>query len=87
VVHPLKAASLCRLPAGLDLGARLADPRLLEIDRECRPYHLGFCLYALAELAGDDVVGRAEPASEPSPTLKTGDAGAPTPRPRAPHPA
>jgi hypothetical protein len=86
VVHPLKAASLCRVPAALDLGARLAGPRLLEIDRECRPYHLGFCLYALAELAGDDAAGDDEPLSEPSPTLKTGGAGAPTPRPRAPHP-
>jgi hypothetical protein len=51
VVYPLKFASLARVGDGLDLGARLAQPSRLEIDREFRPYHLGFCLYAFAELA------------------------------------
>src|SRR4051812_43013287 len=51
IVYPLKAASALRAGGALDLGARLAGPHVLEIDRELRPYHLGFCLYAFAELA------------------------------------
>ena len=69
VVHPLKAASLLRLGQRLDLGARLATPAALEVDRECRPYHLGFCLYALAELAAQPIPPVW--SSDPHPTLKT----------------
>jgi hypothetical protein len=87
VVHPLKAASLVRLGRGLDLGARLAAPRWLEVDRECRPYHLGFCLYALAELAAEPLGEIAAPGEDASPTLKTGDASAPSLDTPASHPA
>ena len=75
VVYPLKLASLAGVGRGLDLGARLAGPRTLEVDREMRPYHLGWCLYALAELAGEP-----RRAHWPSPTLKTGEP-APGPAP------
>jgi hypothetical protein len=51
VVYPLKLASLAGVGQRLDLGARLAIPGALEIDREMRPYHLGWCLLAFAELA------------------------------------
>jgi hypothetical protein len=81
--YPLKAASLARLGGGLDLGARFAEPRGLEVDRECRPYHLGFCLYALAELATASAEELSEPEDDPSPTLKTGDVSASSRRPRA----
>ena len=67
LVYPLKLASLSGLH--LDLGARLGRPSCLSIDRELRPYHLGFCLLAFAELAG-----RAQP------TLRTGVASTPEPR-------
>jgi hypothetical protein len=50
-VYPLKAASLAGAFEGRDLGARLAADSMLEVDRELRPYHLGFCLYAFAEIA------------------------------------
>ena len=87
VVLPLKAASLARLGQGRDLGARLARPSDLEVDRECRPYHLGFCLYALAELAAQPLPDVAALAEDPSPTLKTGDAAAPSLAARASHSA
>ena len=77
VVHPLKAASLLRLGRGLDLGARLAEPAWLEVDRECRPYHLGWCLYGLAELTAEPLGEIAALAEDASPTLKTGDPSAP----------
>jgi hypothetical protein len=51
VVYPLKLASLAGLGERLDLGARLASPAALEVDREMRPYHLGWCLLAFSELA------------------------------------
>ena len=78
IAYPLKAASLLGLGRTLDLGARLAGPAALEVDRECRPYHLGFCLYALAELATStlDEAAIVLP-SDPRPTLKTGEACAP----------
>jgi hypothetical protein len=76
VVHPLKAASLLGLGHTLDLGARLTGPGALEIDRECRPYHLGFCLYALAELAVSPLDDGLVLPSDPRPTLKTGEASA-----------
>ncbi len=88
VVYPLKIASLLDVGRGLDLGSRLATTDTLEVDREMRPYHLGFSLYAFAALAGslpdeDDL----DPDSEPRPTLKTGEQAEPTPRPRASNPA
>jgi hypothetical protein len=83
VVYPLKAASLLRLGGSLDLGARLAGPATLEVDRECRPYHLGFCLYALAELAAAPLEDGATPVDDPQPTLKTGEASASSRRARA----
>jgi hypothetical protein len=58
IVFPLKAASL----AGIDapsLGTVAATPALLEIDRELRPYHLGWCLYAFAGLAAAGAAQRA----------------------------
>jgi hypothetical protein len=73
VAYPLKAASLLRIGQGLDLGARLASPSALEVDRECRPYHLGFCLYALAELAVPPLEDPLPSSDEPRPTLKTGE--------------
>jgi hypothetical protein len=84
VVHPLKALHLAGLGGRLDLGARLAGRGVLEIDRELRPYHLGWCLLALAEIAAahrerDDVTS----ASDPEPTLKTGERGAPDAGPGA----
>jgi len=85
VVYPLKAASLLRVGRGLDLGARLATPSLLEVDRECRPYHLGFCLYALAELAAQPLDELGALSEDASPTLKTGDASAPSPDGPASH--
>jgi hypothetical protein len=76
VVYPLKAASLLRITRWLDLGARVAPESWLEVDRECRPYHLGFCLQGLAELAAQPLDEAAALASDPSPTLKTGDTSA-----------
>ncbi len=73
VLRPLEAASLLRIGGDLDLGARLAGPSALEVDRECRPYHLGFCLHALAELAMDPLEEPAPAPSDPQPTLKTGE--------------
>ena len=87
VVYPLKAASLLGLGGGLDLGARLADPGWLEVDRECRPYHLGFCLHALAELAAQPLDEMAVLADDPSPTLKTGEPCASSRGTPASHPA
>jgi hypothetical protein len=86
VVYPLKAASLMQLGEGLDLGARLASPSGLEVDRECRPYHLGFCLYALAELSVAALEDAIPPSDEPRPTLKTGERSSPSSRrsPEAP---
>jgi hypothetical protein len=86
VVYPLKAASLARIGEGLDLGARLSSPSLLEVDRECRPYHLGFCLYALAELATEPPE-ISVPSDDPRPTLRTGGAAASSARSRASHSA
>jgi hypothetical protein len=85
VVYPLKAASLLRIGGSLDLGARLAGPGSLEVDRECRPYHLGFCLYALAELAAQPLEAAAETVDDPQPTLKTGEASASSRRARTSH--
>jgi hypothetical protein len=51
VVYPLKLASLADVGEGLDLGARWATPATLEVDREMRPYHLGWCLLAFSEIA------------------------------------
>jgi len=59
IVFPLKAISLAGVGSGLDLGTRAASPSMLEIDREFRPYHLGFCLYAFAELAAARAERRA----------------------------
>jgi hypothetical protein len=84
VVYPLKLASLAGLGGALDLGARLAAPHLLEVDREMRPYHLGFCLYAFAAIAGaPHVEGDTSPDSDPRPTLKTGEHVEPAGRPGA----
>lgn len=61
ILYPLKVASLGRAaaPARLrrrsgaefDWGTRLSTAPLLEVDHELRPYHLGWCLYALSDLA------------------------------------
>jgi hypothetical protein len=87
VVYPLKLASLADVGRSLNLGARLASPDTLEIDREMRPYHLGFCLYAFSALAGSlPAEGEAPPDSEPRPTLKTGEHIEPSARSRASNP-
>lgn len=87
IVYPLKLASLADVGRSFDLGARLASPDLLEVDREMRPYHLGFCLYAFSALVGSlPAEGEAPSDSDPRPTLKTGDHAAPTPRSRASNP-
>jgi hypothetical protein len=79
VVHPLKAASLLRVGRTLDLGARLAGKDGLEIDREMRPYHLGFCLYGFAEIAAACRAKSGGAAYEdPRPTLRTGAVSAPS---------
>ncbi len=84
VVYPLKLASLVDVGRSLDLGARLASPDVLEIDREMRPYHLGFCLYAFSALVGSlPAEGEAPSDSDPRPTLKTGEHAEPPPRSRA----
>jgi hypothetical protein len=87
LVYALKAASFLRVGKRLDLGARWSSPSALEVDRECRPYHLGFCLYALAELAAPPLEEAMPPppSDEPRPTLKTGDRTPPSPgSPEAP---
>jgi hypothetical protein len=75
---PLKAASLLGAGRALDLGARFAGPGALEIDREMRPYELGWCLFAFAELAS--AVREKAPVEyeEPRPTLRTGHVSAPS---------
>jgi len=84
IVYPLKLASLAEVGGDLDLGSRFAAPHQLEIDREMRPYHLGFCLYAFAAIAGaPHVEGEPSPDSDPRPTLKTGEHAEPGSRPRA----
>jgi hypothetical protein len=85
LVHPLKAASLLRVGRTLDLGARFAGA--LEIDREMRPYHLGWCLYAFAEIAAAHRGDRPVDTEEPSPTLRAGAVSAPSRRARASNPA
>jgi hypothetical protein len=79
IVYPLKAASVLGAGRGLDLGARLAGPGKLEIDREVRPYELAWCLFAFAEIAS---AVREKPApveyEEPRPTLRTGHVSAPS---------
>jgi hypothetical protein len=61
IVYPLKAASLAGIgPA--NLGTSLTHARLLEIDHEMRPYHLGLCLYAFAEIAAS-AAKTAKPAA------------------------
>ncbi|MFT3766620.1 MAG: hypothetical protein QM820_14065 [Minicystis sp.] len=82
VLYPLEAASLLHLGDSLDLGARFAGA--LEIDRELRPYHLGWCLYAFSELAAA-YRERADgvDCEEPRPTLRTGAVSAPSRRARA----
>jgi hypothetical protein len=87
VVYALKAASLARVGRSLDLGARLAEPETLEIDRESRPYHLGWCLYALADLAARETYDDSRFGSEPRPTLKTGEISASSRGSRASHSA
>jgi hypothetical protein len=87
VVYPLKAASLLGIGRALDLGARLSRPSMVEIDRECRPYHLGFCLYALAELSTAPPVVEEAAIDDPRPTLKTGEVSASSRRGRASHSA
>lgn len=81
LVHPLKLASVLRAPARLDLGARLAGRRALTIDRELRPYHLGFCLLAFSELAAAH--RSSSEGLDPRPTLRTGDVDAASRRHRA----
>lgn len=76
IVYPLKVASLAGLGASLDLGAMLARPSMLEVDRETRPYHLGLCLYAFSELAASAPVSVPRFEAEENPTLKTGCAPA-----------
>jgi hypothetical protein len=68
VRYPLKVASLAGAGTALDLGARLARPSMLEIDRELRPYHLGWCLYAFAEEAARAAArtGASPPAARAS---------------------
>ena len=84
IVYPLKLASLVEVGRSFDLGARLAAPRLLEIDQEMRPYHLGFCLYAFAAIAGaPHVEGETSSDSDPRPTLKTGEQAEPVNHRRA----
>ncbi len=68
VVYPLKLASLAGVGEGLDLGARLAMPAALEVDREMRPYHLGWCLLAFAEIASQ-ATESAETARRPAATV------------------
>jgi hypothetical protein len=88
VVYPLKAASLLGAGRSLDLGARLAARPMLEVDRELRPYHLGWCLLALAEIASAHRArGDAAPDSDPRPTLRTGQLTEPAPGSRASNPA
>jgi hypothetical protein len=74
LVLPLKAASLLSRfgGEGLDLGASFAAPAQLEIDREMRPYHLGFCLLAFSEIASAHRPRDVEGGSDPRPTLRTG---------------
>ena len=85
-MYPLKALHLARLGSGLDLGACLSGRGMLEIDRELRPYHLGWCLLALAEIAAAHRArGDEASPSDPEPTLKTGELGAPEPDPAASH--
>jgi hypothetical protein len=81
LVHPLQAASLLRAPARLDLGARFAGPRSLIVDRELRPYHLGFCLLAFSDLAAAH--REHGEGLDPRPTLRTGDVDAASRRHRA----
>lgn len=52
VVYPLKVASVAGL-ASSSLGTCLAFPSALEVDRELRPYHLGWALMAFAELVAE----------------------------------
>jgi hypothetical protein len=87
VVYPLKAASLVRAGAALDLGARLAGPGALEVDRECRPSHLGFCLHALAELSTEALPELPVELEDGEPTLKNGETSAPGARARSSHSA
>jgi hypothetical protein len=83
VVYPLKLASLTDLGRSLDLGARLSSPDVLEVDREMRPYHLGFCLYAFSSLVASlPADGEVASDSEPRPTLKTGVTAEPGARSR-----
>ena len=87
IVYPLKLASLAKVGRSFDFGSRFAAPTLLEIDREMRPYHLGFCLYAFSAIAGaPHVEGETSPDSEARPTLKTGEHAAPGSRSRASNP-
>lgn len=74
IVYPLKAVSLARIGDSLDLGATFARPSMLEVDRELRPYHLGFVLQAFSELAA--AAREAQADIESHPTLKTGCAPA-----------
>jgi len=79
IVYPLKAASLLGAGRALDLGARLAGPGALEIDREVRPYELAWCLFGFAEIAS--AVREKQAAvevEEPHPTLRTGHVSAPS---------
>lgn len=51
VLYPLKALSMANALGSLDLGARLAKREHVHIDKELRPYHLGWCLFAFSEIA------------------------------------
>lgn len=61
VVHPLKLVTFASEAGAGDLGARLAARTVLEVDREIRPYHLGFCLYAFSELAASPSLAEPPP--------------------------
>lgn len=83
IVYPLKAASMLGAGRRLDLGARLAGSDALEVDREMRPYHLGFCLLAFSEIAAAHRLRDDPDCDDPRPTLRTGHLSEPSPGSRA----
>lgn len=83
LVYPLKAASILGAGRRLDLGARFAGRDALEIDREMRPYHLGFCLLAFSEIAAAHRLRDDADHDDPHPTLRTGQLSEPSPGRRA----
>lgn len=85
LLRAFEAASVLGAGGRLDLGARFAGA--LEIDRELRPYHLGWCLLALAEMAAAHPARANNSACEdPRPTLRTGAISAPPRGARASNP-